>query len=142
MDATTTVAPPDWDGAGAGSEYSKWMGTTPATPASCTECGACCYGDGPRYVRVSGADYQRLGDVAPRVTQFIGNHCHMLLLERRCVALFVGVDGQHCGCSVYASRPEPCRVLERGSVECSAVIEREKLYAAAESPDPLGISLR
>jgi Fe-S-cluster containining protein len=80
-------------------------------------------------VRVSGADYQRLGDAAPRVTQFIGNRCHILLLERRCVALSLGLDGRHCGCSLYASRPEPCRVLERGSVECVAVLERERLHA-------------
>jgi Fe-S-cluster containining protein len=54
----------------------------------------------------------------------------MLLLDRRCIALSMGLEGKHCGCTVYASRPEPCRALLRGSAECEAVIEREQRRAA------------
>ncbi len=105
-----------------------------ATPGSCTACGACCYGDGPRYIRVSGADYERLGEAASRVTQFLGNRCYMILAGRRCAALSHDVEAHTCACTIYAVRPEACRCLERGSPECSAVIERERHRASPLEP--------
>jgi Fe-S-cluster containining protein len=95
-------------------------------PANCTECGACCYGDGPKYVRVTGSDYSRLGERAVGVTHFEGNRCYMRLVERRCSALDGSFRERRCSCSLYDSRPEPCRALEHGSAECRAVLERER----------------
>jgi Fe-S-cluster containining protein len=116
--------------------YGEWVSTTEPPPTSCTDCGACCHGDGPHYVRVSGIDYHRLGDAAAEVTQFLGNRSYMVLVERRCVALSPGFEGRACGCTVYATRPEPCRTLERGSPECRAAIDRERHFSATATTLP------
>lgn len=104
------------------------MSSPPAVPDACTECGACCHGEGPRYLPVSGDDHQRLGDAAEDLTQFIGNRCYLRLVDGHCVALQLDVQGRAFSCAVYEQRPTPCRALERGSAQCLAVLER---YRAA-----------
>jgi hypothetical protein len=108
------------------------MGTATDLPNTCTACGACCYGDGPRYLPVSGDDHQRLGDAAERLTHFVGNRCYMRMSERRCVGLSGSYEEKRCSCAVYETRPESCRRLERGSLECRAVLEREQARAAGQ----------
>lgn len=83
---------------------------------SCLECGVCCHSTLPTYVRVSGDDYDRLGDDAERLTTFIGNRCYLRIEDGRCKAL--RRDERGYPCSVYERRPETCRTLERGSAEC------------------------
>jgi uncharacterized protein len=100
------------------------MEPPPSVPDDCTECGACCHGDGPRYLPVTGEDHFRLGDAAETLTEFIGNRCYMRLVEGRCIALRTRVQGKPYVCSVYAARPTLCRTLERGSPACLAVLER------------------
>jgi Fe-S-cluster containining protein len=101
-------------------------------PGTCTECGACCYGNGPRYIAVSGDDHLRLGDAAESSTIFVGNRCYMRMVERRCVALRGSFAERRCSCSLYETRPEACRRLERGSVGCRAVLARQGIERAHE----------
>lgn len=85
----------------------------------CLRCGACCFSDNPTAVRVTGDDRARLGDaLAERYTDFIGHRCYMRLRDGHCAALEVRPDGDFA-CAVYASRPEVCRALERGSAACA-----------------------
>jgi Fe-S-cluster containining protein len=96
-------------------------GTHPALDAvpDCQDCGACCHADTPRYVRVSGDDYARLGDDAASMTVFEGNRCYMRMHEGHCASLVRAPSGRFA-CGSYATRPEPCRDLERGSTACDA----------------------
>lgn len=99
---------------------------------SCLECGACCFADGPRYLRVSGDDHRRLGPGLPSLTHFIGNRCYMRLVDGHCVALTVPEPGSHWVCKAYAIRPGVCRDLERGSPQCLAEFERKHGRASSD----------
>lgn len=90
----------------------------------CTRCGACCFSESPRHARVTGDDYERLGDAdADRLVQFIGNQAFMRIEgsegTRRCAALVVDPLGGTFSCSVYERRPAVCRELERGTGACA-----------------------
>ncbi len=85
----------------------------------CLHCGACCFGDGARYVPVTGDDHARLSEAAERLTQFIGTRCYMRMEAGHCAALEITSDGRYV-CSVYAQRPAICRELERGGPACQA----------------------
>lgn len=92
--------------------------SAPEVP-ECLRCGACCFGPGQRYVRVTGDDHALLGDEAERLTLFIENRCYMRMHEGHCAALLIRADGGFF-CSVYAQRPSVCRELARGSGACIA----------------------
>lgn len=100
----------------------------------CLSCGACCFSALETYVCVTGADYARLGELAERVSGFIGNRCYMRMHEGRCAALAVDPAGRYV-CSIYEQRPEVCRELERGSSACEAERTRksERATLAAQS---------
>ena len=89
----------------------------------CTRCGACCFSESPRHARVTGDDYERLGDTAAQLVHFIGNQAFMRLdgVEgtRRCAALVVDARAGTFMCSIYERRPSVCRELERGSGACA-----------------------
>jgi uncharacterized protein len=90
----------------------------------CTRCGACCFSESPRHARVTGDDYERLGDAdAARFVEFIGNQAFMRIEgaegTRRCSALVVDPASGAFLCSVYERRPAVCRELERGSGACA-----------------------
>ena len=94
----------------------------------CTRCGACCFSESARHARVTGDDYERLGEAdAERLVHFIGNQAFMRIegLEgsRRCAALVVDAVAGTFLCSIYERRPAVCRELERGSGACAG--ERE-----------------
>lgn len=80
-------------------------------------CGACCFSESPRHARVTGDDYERLGDDAERLVVFLGNQAFMRIDGGCCAALRVDVRGTFT-CSVYERRPRVCRELERGSPAC------------------------
>jgi uncharacterized protein len=92
--------------------------STLAIPA-CLGCGACCFGPGQRYVRVSGDDHLRLGHAVERLSVFIENRCYMRMQDGHCAALSIRADGSFF-CTVYAERPSVCRELARGSPQCQA----------------------
>ena len=95
-------------------------------PEDCTNCGTCCFSESPRHARVTGDDYERLGDDAERLVEFLGNQAFLRLsttsgdAPNHCAALVVQ-DGRFL-CSVYERRPQVCRDLERGSPACAGEI--------------------
>jgi hypothetical protein len=81
-------------------------------------------------VRVTGDDYERLGDAAERLVRFVGHRAYMHFESGHCAALRVegvagvaGVEDTPTGgrffCTVYEARPETCRSFERGSPQCA-----------------------
>jgi hypothetical protein len=87
----------------------------------CLRCGVCCHSKLDTYVRVTGADWDRLGVEAERVAHFIGNRAYMRMSDGHCAALVVNAteDGaREYFCTVYETRPQVCRDLARGSPEC------------------------
>jgi hypothetical protein len=77
---------------------------------------------------VSGNDYERLGDDAERLVEWIGNTAFMRL-ERvaddllKCAALSIDARGGTFSCSIYETRPAVCRDLQRRSDACRDEIE-------------------
>ena len=98
---------------------------SPSSIPQCLSCGACCFGEGDRYVRVTGDDHARLGDEAERLTLFVDNRCFMRMHAGHCAALAVRADGRFV-CEIYAQRPSVCRDLGRGSRECQAELMQKR----------------
>ncbi|MBC7369898.1 MAG: YkgJ family cysteine cluster protein [Undibacterium sp.] len=94
----------------------------------CLRCGVCCFSKLETYVRVTGDDWTRLGPMAERVAQFIGNKAYMQMRDGHCAALEprAAADGtRQYFCAIYAKRPETCRELARGSPQCEGEIARK-----------------
>ena len=96
----------------------------------CIRCGACCFSESPRHAQVTGDDYERLGDDAPRLVTWLGNQAFMRIEGDgakepigRCAALVLDPKTGEYLCSVYERRPDVCRMLDRGSPACAG--ERE-----------------
>lgn len=93
----------------------------------CLRCGVCCHSKLDTYVRVTGADWDRLGVEAERVAHFIGHRAYMRMsTSGHCAALETrsASDGsREFFCTVYETRPQVCRDLARGSPVCEG--ERE-----------------
>lgn len=88
----------------------------------CTRCGACCFSEAERHARVTGDDYERLGDRAEDLVVWI-DHRAFLRIDRsggvgRCAALVLDPTAGTFLCSIYERRPQICRDLERGSPPC------------------------
>jgi Fe-S-cluster containining protein len=94
----------------------------------CLACGSCCFSSLDSYVRVWGDDHARLAERAEELVWFDGNRAYMRMLDGHCSALVVEASGQLV-CSAYATRPQVCRDLVRGSGAC-----RAELDAKAERP--------
>jgi uncharacterized protein len=71
-------------------------------------------------VRVSGDDYARLGARADSLVWFDENRAYMRMSEGHCSALVIDAGSGQFVCSVYATRPQLCRDLARGSGACLA----------------------
>ena len=107
------------------SAASSWFFTM-FPPPDCQRCGVCCFSKLETYVRVTGDDWSRLGGEAERVAHFIGHRAYLRMEQGHCAALAVREDGEgrrEFFCTVYATRPQTCRDLERGSPECAGEIE-------------------
>ena len=92
-----------------------------AVPADCQDCGVCCFSTLETYVRVTGDDYERLGQRASDVTHFVGNRAYLRMTAGHCAALAIE-EGGRFRCTVYEVRPDVCRELDRGSRECAGEI--------------------
>ncbi|MEM7198845.1 MAG: YkgJ family cysteine cluster protein [Planctomycetota bacterium] len=118
--------------------------TTPdsslAPAPACEACGACCFGDGARYVRVTGDDHERLGAAAARWTHFLGHRCYMRMERGRCAALGYDAQRGQWQCRVYADRPQVCRDLERGGPACDAERARKADLAATAARPRDGVT--
>jgi uncharacterized protein len=91
------------------------------SPNDCLRCGVCCHSNLDTYVRVTGADWGRLGIDAESVAHFVGNRAFMRMRDGHCAALDVRAtdDGaREFFCTIYEQRPQVCRDLGRGSPEC------------------------
>jgi hypothetical protein len=78
------------------------------------------------YVRVTGADWTRLGDAVNRVAEFDGHRAYLKLHDGHCAALEIGADiggRREYFCTIYDRRPQICRDLARGSPQCEGEIE-------------------
>lgn len=112
-----------------------------ADSAACLRCGVCCHSTLETYVRVTGADWERLGDEAERVAHFIGHRAYLRMQDGRCAALALQTDAAsghrlHV-CTIYERRPQVCRDLARGSPACEAELLRKADHApAATHPHP------
>lgn len=87
----------------------------------CLACGVCCHSQLDTYVRVTGADWDRLGPEAERLAHFIGHRAYMRMQAGRCAALEVrpnAAGAREFFCTAYERRPQVCRDLARGSPEC------------------------
>lgn len=101
----------------------------PSFPA-CLRCGACCHSASPTYVRVSGADWARLGPDADHLAHFIGHRAYLRMAGGHCSALAVHPDLIELAvveyfCTIYERRPQACRDLARGSPACEAELVRK-----------------
>jgi uncharacterized protein len=99
-------------------------------PPPCLECGTCCFSNLERSVLVTGDDYERLGDAVEELVQFIGHRAYMRLADGHCAALRVEPAGRFV-CTVYETRPNACRELERASAQCHGELFTKKGRAAA-----------
>lgn len=98
--------------------------------AECIDCGRCCFSRSEIYLRVAGFDYDRLGDKAEDVTQFIENRAYMRMSsDGHCAQLTYNAEQKLFLCAIYEQRPDVCRVLERGSGQC-----RGEYHEKAERP--------
>ena len=104
-------------------------------PADCRCCGVGCFSEMETYVRVTGADWARLGDAAETFAHFVGHRAYMRMCGGRCAALEVRVDAatgaRDFFCAIYERRPQVCRDLARGSPECEGERARKDATKAA-----------
>src|SRR5580704_7608597 len=84
----------------------------------CLACGVCCFSRLETYVRVTGDDYERLGDRAEELVRFDGHRAYMRMADGHCAALRVDRSSRELVCSAYDTRPQTCRDLARGSGAC------------------------
>jgi uncharacterized protein len=72
------------------------------------------------FVRVTGDDYTRLADRAAELVWFDGIRAYMRMADGHCGALELDPRSGELSCNTYATRPQVCRDLERGSPQCEA----------------------
>lgn len=70
------------------------------------------------YVRVTGHDHARLAERAEELVAFDGHRAYMRMTDGHCAALNIEPVSGRFFCSAYATRPEICRDLARGSGAC------------------------
>jgi uncharacterized protein len=95
----------------------------------CLACGTCCFSLLGTFVRVSGGDHARLAERAEELVWFDGNRAYMRMIDGHCGALTIEVASGRFVCSAYATRPQICRDLARGSSAC-----RGELAAKSRRP--------
>ncbi len=106
-------------------------------PNHCLRCGVCCHSDSPTYVRVTGADWSRLGADSARLAHFVGHRAFMRMNDGHCAALAVRPAADSTGgateyfCSVYEHRPQICRDLDRGSAQCEGELASKQTQVLA-----------
>ncbi len=114
-------------------DATKASGRTVNTPTDCLRCGVCCFSQLDTFVRVTGADWDRLGPEAAMVAHFIGHRAYMKMTDAHCAALAPRrtPEGEtEFFCTVYDRRPQVCRELARGSPECEGELATKAERAA------------
>ena len=76
------------------------------------------------HIRVLDSDYERLGGLAERFTQKIGEYRFLAMVEGHCAALSIEIDGRFV-CTIYERRPGLCRTYDcRGDTRIWLDFER------------------
>ncbi len=115
------------------------MPSEPFSPPDCRACGVCCHSAAADYVRVTGADWGRLGPDADHWAHFLGHRAFMRMADGHCAALAVrrAADGSaDFFCTIYDRRPQTCRDLGRGSPSCAGELAAKAARVAALSGAP------
>jgi Fe-S-cluster containining protein len=60
------------------------------------------------------------------LVRFDGNRAHMRMVDGHCGALCFNLGSREFLCSDYATRPDICRDLIRGSGECRGELEAKR----------------
>jgi Fe-S-cluster containining protein len=104
-------------------------------PENCLHCGVCCFAKSGTYVRVSEADWTRLGAHADRVARHVGRQAFMRMEDGHCIALQVttrrGAPPVFF-CEIYDRRPHVCRQLAQGRAACQTELRTKAARVAAE----------
>ncbi|MBI5382434.1 MAG: YkgJ family cysteine cluster protein [Opitutae bacterium] len=104
-------------------------------PEDCLQCGVCCFAKSGTYVRVSEADWRRLGDDADRVARHVGGQAYMRMTDGHCGALHITTTRGAPPvffCELYTRRPQVCRNLARGSQACQTELRCKAARVAEE----------
>ena len=96
----------------------------------------CCFSNSDTAIRVTGDDHERLGAAAEPLVHFVGNRAYMRIADGHCAALRVEPSGRFV-CTIYETRPDTCRDLERASPQCAA-----ELHAKADRATASLVQLR
>ena len=104
-------------------------------PENCLHCGVCCVAKSGTYVRVSEADWARLGPDADRVARHVGRQAFMRMEDGHCAALQIttrrGAPPVYF-CALYDRRPQVCRHLAQGSAACQTELRTKAARVTAE----------
>lgn len=95
----------------------------------------CCFSKSKRYVTVTGNDWSRLGNAAETFADFCGRDAYMRMDSYHCAALKprqTGPGEVEYFCTLYPQRPQICRDVKRGSVECQGERMRKAEWVARE----------
>jgi hypothetical protein len=104
-------------------------------PENCLHCGVCCFAKSGTYVRVSEADWIRLGADADRMARHVGRQAFMRMEEGHCVALQITTPRGARSvffCALYDRRPQVCRHLAQGSAACQTELSTKAARVVAE----------
>ena len=102
-------------------------------PENCLNCGVCCFSKSGTYVRVSEADWERLGTEAERWARKVGGQAYMRMADGHCAALQItGQRGRPTMyfCEIYDKRPQVCRDLARGKAACKLELQAKAIRVA------------
>jgi Fe-S-cluster containining protein len=125
------------------------MGTVDTeVPEDCTTCGACCFSESPRHARVTGDDYERLGQAAEALVEFLGNQAFMRIVPAIDPTIDAGdVDGRGHESVGPGGAPAERRATfrkcvalvldaEAGTFLCSVYERRPEVCRALEQAGP------
>jgi hypothetical protein len=104
-------------------------------PENCLHCGVCCFAKSGTYVRVSEADWIRLGADADRMARHVGRQVFMRMEDGHCAALQITTPRGALPvffCALYDRRPQVCRHLARGSAACQTELRTKAARVVAE----------
>ncbi len=76
-------------------------------------------------MRVFGSDHERLGDEGEQWIRFDGIRAYMRMTDGHCSALSSESSSGRLVCLTYATRPQVCRDLERGSGACQGELDQK-----------------
>ncbi|MFA5263145.1 MAG: YkgJ family cysteine cluster protein [Opitutaceae bacterium] len=102
-------------------------------PENCLNCGVCCCAKSGTYVKVSEADWERLGGDVDLWARRVGGQATMRMEDGHCLALQITKERGQAPvffCAVYDRRPQVCRDLAHGKVACKLELQAKAARVA------------